>query len=290
MEKIVGMEDLGFFPMIQGLESLVDDGPQPLEPLVKNNSECGQFVDDILEEIEIDNGCGLDLQSDWLSDRVDLTGFELGFSGLADFGLAGDFDTPSFNVVEDNPSEERTGETCSIDLGALLVETVSASPLSPEQCVPDFNYVSPVPSPGNSSVSSACDTSTTASSPTSPCSPPPVTETNIGAILSDSVKVSKTVQNREKANSIPKQYKVQAKVKTVTQKKRKQVQNRDAATRYRVKKKEEQDVLFNKAEELEKENSELSGTVATLTQEIEYLRKLMVEVYKARLLKSLPSA
>jgi len=302
-EKMLGLEDLGFFPMIQEWESLVDDAPQTAAPFVKNHCGSGTFVDDILEEIEIDNGRGLDVQSDWLTDRVDLAGFELGFSELAELGLAGDFDTvdtggdlssleTSLNGAENIPEKPDSDKTEMIDLEVLLAKSVPTSPFSPEQCVPESNCFSPVPSPGQPCVSSPCSSDDTgapspAKSPPSPCIPS--VDTDIGAIMSDSARVAKTIQNREKVLSSAKRHKVQPKVKTVSQKKRKQVQNRDAATRYRVKKKEEQDFLFKKAEELEKENSELSGTVASLTQEIEYLRKLMVEVYKARLLKSLPS-
>ena len=76
-----------------------------------------------------------------------------------------------------------------------------------------------------------------------------------------------------------------AKVKSPQQKKRKREQNKDAATRYRIKKREEQDSVQKELSGLEKQNVELKDQVSSLSKEIEYLKNLMLEVYKNKLQK-----
>ena len=75
------------------------------------------------------------------------------------------------------------------------------------------------------------------------------------------------------------------KVKTTQQKKRKRDQNKDAATRYRIKKREEQETIQKELSGLEKENVELKDQVTSLSKEMEYLKNLMLEVYKNKLQK-----
>jgi len=71
--------------------------------------------------------------------------------------------------------------------------------------------------------------------------------------------------------------------KTKEQKERKKSQNRDAAIRYRNKKKDELADMFNEAEDLESKNKDLRGKVDGLKKEIDYLKELMLDVIKARL-------
>jgi len=73
------------------------------------------------------------------------------------------------------------------------------------------------------------------------------------------------------------------KEKTAEQKSRKQGQNRTAAVRYRLKKKDEIEQAEKEADALEKKNGELRGKVKSLRHEINYLEKLMHDVIKARL-------
>jgi len=75
----------------------------------------------------------------------------------------------------------------------------------------------------------------------------------------------------------------QKKVKTSEQKLRKKGQNRDAAIRYRQKKKTEVDVVTSEADDLEERNRSLRGSVGSLRKEIEYLKQLMLDVITARL-------
>jgi len=65
-------------------------------------------------------------------------------------------------------------------------------------------------------------------------------------------------------------------------KNRKRNQNRDAATRYRSKKKEEAEVLALQEAELQAQNSELNKQVDSLSTEINYLKNLMRELIQAK--------
>lgn len=71
-------------------------------------------------------------------------------------------------------------------------------------------------------------------------------------------------------------------------KQRKKQQNKDAALRYRQKKKAESKDVEGEYVELETKNKELKDKVDGLTREIGYLKDLMTEVYKAKGM-SLPS-
>jgi len=63
---------------------------------------------------------------------------------------------------------------------------------------------------------------------------------------------------------------------------RKMRQNKDAATRYRVKKKLESDAVQDECNTLMARNSELKDQVETMTREIAYLKELMADVYQAK--------
>ncbi|XP_068717136.1 cyclic AMP-dependent transcription factor ATF-4-like [Montipora capricornis] len=74
-----------------------------------------------------------------------------------------------------------------------------------------------------------------------------------------------------------------AKVRSPQQKKRKREQNKDAATWYRIKKRDEQNSIQKELSGLEKENVDLKEKVTSLSKEIEYLKNLMLEVCKTKL-------
>ena len=63
---------------------------------------------------------------------------------------------------------------------------------------------------------------------------------------------------------------------------RKKQQNKDAATRYRQKKREEAEQIDQECDKLEARNDELREKVDQMTREIGYLKNLLAEVYKAR--------
>lgn len=63
---------------------------------------------------------------------------------------------------------------------------------------------------------------------------------------------------------------------------RKKVQNKNAATRYRVKKRQEKDTLQQQENSLYEKNRELREKVDSLQREITYMKELMNEIYKAK--------
>jgi len=68
--------------------------------------------------------------------------------------------------------------------------------------------------------------------------------------------------------------------KVVEKKLKKMEQNKTAATRYRQKKRVEQELLSVEREELEKKNRELAEKAESISREIQYLKDLMEEVRK----------
>ena len=74
--------------------------------------------------------------------------------------------------------------------------------------------------------------------------------------------------------------------KILDKKLRKKQQNKDAALRYRLKKKAEGMTMEEDLQGLEGRNKELKDSVEQMTREIQYLKDLMAEVYKAELSKS----
>ncbi|XP_056265131.1 cyclic AMP-dependent transcription factor ATF-4 [Pseudoliparis swirei] len=72
----------------------------------------------------------------------------------------------------------------------------------------------------------------------------------------------------------------------VEKKLKKMEQNKTAATRYRQKKRVEQDLLGSECDELEKRNGELAEKAESISREIQYLKDLMEEVRKRRVKSS----
>ena len=73
--------------------------------------------------------------------------------------------------------------------------------------------------------------------------------------------------------------------KLLDRKLRKKQQNKDAATRYRQKKKAEMDLNHTEVETLENKNIDLRNKVEQMTNEIQYLKNLFADVHKARGIK-----
>lgn len=88
---------------------------------------------------------------------------------------------------------------------------------------------------------------------------------------------SKSAKSRSRAKPYEK-----PKVKTEEKKQRKMAQNKAAATRYRQKKRQEAELVNNECDELEGKNKTLKDKVEQMTNEIQYLKNLLTEVYKAK--------
>lgn len=105
----------------------------------------------------------------------------------------------------------------------------------------------------------------------------------VGKVLCDGPQRA----SRDKARSAP--YTVPSTTPTASPRKpkadrreRKKEQNRTAALRYREKKRSEQDILQDEADELTTKNDALRDKVDSISREIKYLKDLMAEVEKAR--------
>ena len=172
-----------------------------------------------------------------------------------------------------------TTNKCIVD--TVIVTEEQVGPTSPLQSVPDVDMGShpSVLSPGSdlfeatTPVASLSEESL--SNPSSPETP-----------VKKTLEISPTTTTCVKVNYYtPYPKDKPTKAKTPQQRKRKREQNKDAATRYRVKKREEQDVIAKELAGLEKDNGELKEQVNSLSKEIEYLKNLMLEVYKTKLQK-----
>jgi len=65
-------------------------------------------------------------------------------------------------------------------------------------------------------------------------------------------------------------------------KSRKKEQNKNAATRYRQKKKAESEVVLEEERELQEKNDKLQVKCADVQREIKYLKSLMRDLYRAK--------
>lgn len=91
----------------------------------------------------------------------------------------------------------------------------------------------------------------------------------------------KSKVKREKAKSSP--YDSDYSITNVPDKRlRKKMQNKNAATRYRVKKRQEKETLQEQEVRLTDKNKELKEKVESLQREIQYMKELMQEINKAK--------
>lgn len=114
-----------------------------------------------------------------------------------------------------------------------------------------------------------------------PCSPLPVdsepSSSSEESLLAAHLKAPVPTKRRGRPSPYTKET-----PKSSDRKQRKKQQNKDAALRYRMKKKEESSTISTECEQLEERNRELKDKVDTMTREINYLKSLMAEVYKAK--------
>ncbi|XP_029950294.1 cyclic AMP-dependent transcription factor ATF-4 isoform X2 [Salarias fasciatus] len=145
---------------------------------------------------------------------------------------------------------------------------------------------SPPPLPDQTpktSASSDCDSDSgiesAAGSPPRQASPPPPRPTAGSSRTKPYVKPEPAAAPSPKT---PKVKSVSGAPKVVEKKLKKMEQNKTAATRYRQKKRVEQELLLTECEELEKRNRELAEKAESISREIQYLKDLMEEVRKHR--------
>jgi len=235
---------------------------------------------EILQELDLEGDSQL-LQADWFTEKFDFNSCDPSALTGADPSL--DNLTKVDSSFCGTPIPDLNNELL-IPLPEVNITIPADMPPTPEQKVPEYKALSPYSAGSEGS-----------SYPPSPCSnySDNSTESIVSLVdlLSPDPAKSKAVKTQSlHASKRPTPYSKSAskqstptpKVKTPAQKQRKRVQNKDAATRYRTKKRTEQDLLFEEVDKQEKENKNLKDQVASISKEIEYLKNLMVEVYKTK--------
>ena len=120
---------------------------------------------------------------------------------------------------------------------------------------------------------------------TSPSPTPPPPSTSPSPVKKESPVLTSLLGKRPApcdGQSAPKTQRIRKKLPQTVMKQRKKEQNKDAALRYRQRKKEQQDTLDQKCLVLEMKNGQLKDKVDDLTREIVYLKKLWQEVVAAK--------
>ncbi|KAK3705196.1 hypothetical protein QZH41_013987, partial [Actinostola sp. cb2023] len=243
---------------------------------------------EILQELDLEGGTKL-LETDWFTEKFDFDSFDPSALNSTDTlqeltQVESSFCGSLLPEISDELLMPFPGEDITIP---------TEMPATPEQNVPEYQALSPY---STSSEVSACLASPVDSNPLSPCSNYSDGSTDCSVtlidLLSSDEQNNTEAQSQSQSNSTPKRatpytrphskQSPKPKVKTPAQKQRKRVQNKDAATRYRVKKRSEQDVLFQEAEKIEEENTKLRDQVASIGKELEYLKNLMLEVYQTK--------
>lgn len=134
--------------------------------------------------------------------------------------------------------------------------------------------------------SSDCDSDSGIDSvPDSPAhlsSPPPTPSPAAGSSRTKPYSKQEPSTSSSPSAKSPKVKSVSGAPKVVEKKLKKMEQNKTAATRYRQKKRVEQDQLNDECTELEKRNHELAEKAESISREIQYLKDLMEEVRKHR--------
>lgn len=278
----LSLEEMEFFPNLDLCLPQYDDGSSDDVFQLPNKENVDDlFTGDILQEFDFEGGSKL-LETDWFTEKLDFSTFDP--SALTDTtGTLQELDQ-----VESSICGSTLPEISNELLIPLAEEGLQATPEeiqpTPEQKVPEYQAMSPYST--GSMVSPGLADSNPPSPYSSSSADSPESTVTLIDLLSDAPKNEETTSlestprratpySRPTSKQTPK-----PKVKSPAQKQRKRVQNKDAATRYRVKKRDEQGLLYKEAEKMEKENDKLKEQVASISKEIEYLKNLMVEVYK----------
>lgn len=120
-----------------------------------------------------------------------------------------------------------------------------------------------------------------------PSSPSSSSSSNFGDCSSDDPEwIPETIEPQPDfdlaAKTSRKRTKPYSRTSTEDKKSRKKEQNKNAATRYRLKKKAEIEVILDEERNLLKTNEELEGKIGDVQREIKYLKGLMRDLFKAK--------
>lgn len=235
----------------------------------------------------------LNFDDEWMTSKIDLTCLPEAHD--ENFNLVGDSEenmyshssTTTADMKIQSPSIVRAllgGEvvdaesadvnnTASVSISESLLEIC---PTSPEQHVPDVNSTEVI----EEQFQLLLDSYLAKAKLSIPEKSSFESEGENEIFVIETATILKTPSNRELSEPTEEGPKV--KVRTPEQKQRKRLQNRNAATKYRSKKRSEQQILNAKCLELETENSELRKRIGSKEDEIEYLKKLIIDVFSKK--------
>ncbi|XP_067003148.2 activating transcription factor of chaperone isoform X2 [Anabrus simplex] len=154
-------------------------------------------------------------------------------------------------------------------------------------CVEDLETSLPVSDAWSVTTSSvdSCSSELSSLAPPSPCTSSNSSFESSDELVEDSEWIpsaqSPAPGNQKTPNS-RKRSKPYARAGQEEKRMRKKEQNKNAATRYRQKKKAEIEVILNEEKGLEDKNNELRQKVSDLAREIKYLKGLMRDVFRAK--------
>lgn len=134
--------------------------------------------------------------------------------------------------------------------------------------------------------SSSSNHSTSSNHSSSPGSPGGSSSSNFGDCSSDDPEwIPETIDDNnpsEAVGKMPRKRRAYIKGAPEEKKVRKKEQNKNAATRYRMKKKAEVEVVLSEERELAKHHDSLETQIVDLQREIKYLKGLMRDLFKAK--------
>ena len=211
--------------------------------------------------------------NEWMTSKIDL-------SSLAEFDnslnlVSAEIQSPAIVTALRDSKPSTMAKIDVIDTNAVNIDkSKDNGPISPEQHVPDDEKaIEDHIQDFLNSYLEAAKTSVQDVIPSIPSSEDDV-------FIVETTNPTKLPLKRKLSDPAPQEPK--PKVKTPEQKQRKRVQNRNAATRYRSKKRSEQEVLNSRCTELEHENADLRDKIKSKQQEIEYLKNLIIDVFSKK--------
>jgi len=295
---------------IQGEPGQDQDGLKPIK-----SKTGGQSEDDLVKSLFTSMEDSMEQEmsdpfgASWMDTKVDLMDLIMGADDDQEVTSIIDMQ-PHALFGQDNllPPEEPIGlnvlkdmaekTAAELDLSSSSAETIDLDDLGESLNVDVDNpeWISPVLSP----VSPDDIDSVLSSGPSSPALSYQGAEIDLVQML-NSYKESSSEQNKEAAQILDSctesssEQEIEPPVKksrsspyekpvrsVAERKSRKKQQNKDAATRYRQKKKAEADNIHDECSTLELRNKELRDKVDQMTREIQYLKDLMADVYKRK--------
>lgn len=277
------VEQLGWTPNVDtpSLEDIIDEACSPLSTV----SGIGDtsFQDDLCLQSPLSDS-GISCNSS--NTNVELE--ELDTGTWEPNQLAGEIDWSAFQLLteaqqelEENEASSHVLETLPQESESLPVEITQDSYLAPKVVAPENATPEEIvfdKEVHNDAIVSHIGVPVPVQNiEPAPKPVPPVVAKNQKIFIVKAIPVRQAPYTKSKPEK---------KQRSKEQKERKKNQNRDAALRYRNKKKEELDQLFDEAATIEKANKELNEKVTELTKEIDYLKSLMLDVIKAKLARS----